>query len=439
MAAQHRGAVGAPVQAVGAPIQLVHPAERELGLDQARTHIVDAALAASDIGDVGLELEMHLVDLAEPSQRVPWDRLTALVADLPAMPAGSAVTLEPGGQVELSTPPQPGVAAAIEALVADRRALGVALGGEQLGLVALGADPARSVERLTSQSRYVEMEQHFMATGSGDAGRAMMCSTAALQLNVEAGPMDDWSMRISRMHRLGPVLVAISACSPWLAGNTSGWQSMRQQVWGEIDQARCGPLLDGEHPEYEWASYALAAPVMLVRDPLTSGARAVIERVSFESWIAGDERPGRPPTIDDLDYHLSTLFPPLRPRGFLELRCLDAVPDRWWPGLAGLAATLLDDEYAAVRAAQVCAPLEGAWTSAARDGLADPAIARAANACVEVAVDRAPVELKADMEAYAELVVAGRTPGDEIRERAEADGPLAVLIAESRLAADIYA
>jgi ergothioneine biosynthesis glutamate--cysteine ligase EgtA len=432
MAAQQGGAAGAPNA-------VTQPTQGELDLDQARAHIVDVALSASEIGDVGLELEMHLVDLAEPSQRVPWDRLTALVAELPSMPAGSAVTLEPGGQVELSTPPRPGVAAAIDALIADRRALGGAMAGERLGLVALGADLARPIERLTSQSRYVGMEQHFASTGSGYAGRAMMCSTAALQLNVEAGPMDDWSMRISRMHRLAPVLVAISACSPWLAGGSSGWRSMRQQVWGEIDQARCGPLLAGEHPDHEWASYALAAPVMLVRDPLTGDATAVTKRVSFESWIDGDARIGRAPTIDDLDYHLSTLFPPLRPRGFLELRCLDAVPDRWWPGLAGLAVTLLDDDVAAERAAEVCAPLEGAWTTAARDGLSDPAIARAANACVEVAVDRAPVELKAEMEAYAELVVAGRTPGDEIRERAESEGPLAVLIAESRLAADAYA
>jgi glutamate--cysteine ligase len=388
---------------------------------------------------------MHLVDLRNPSQRVTWDRLTGLVDDLPAMPGGSAVTLEPGGQVELSTLPAPDVASAVALLAADRIALGAAFDGEQLGLVALGADPARQVERLTSQSRYVQMERHFVSTGSGTAGRAMMCSTAALQLNLEAGPMEDWPTRVSRMHRLGPVLVAISACSPWLAGRSSGWRSMRQQVWGEIDQARCGPLLGGDHPEDEWASYALAAPVMLVRDPETHDATAVIERVSFADWVSGESSLGRAPTIDDLDYHLSTLFPPVRPRGFLELRCLDAVPDRYWPGLAGITATLLDDRVAADRAAEACAPLDGAWTTAAREGLGHKVIAKAAQACVEAAVARAPVELKVEMEAYAELVLACRTPGDEVRTKAESDGPLAVLQeeavreAESVLAAQAYA
>jgi glutamate--cysteine ligase len=101
--------------------------------------------------------------------------------------------------------------------------------------------------------------------------------------------------------------------------------------------------------------------------------------------------------------------------------------------------TLLDDVVAADRVDEVCEPLEGAWTTAARDGLGHPGIARAAQACVEVAVARAPVELKAEMEAYAELVLHGRTPGDDVREQAERDGPLSVLLTESILAAQAYA
>jgi glutamate--cysteine ligase len=343
------------------------------------------------------------------------------------MPCGSAVTVEPGGQVELSTVPEPDVTTAVAALDADRRALAAAFAAERLGLVAIGADPARPVERLSPNGRYAGMEEHFRATGSADAGRAMMCSTAAIQLNVNSGPAEDWSTRVSRMHRLGPVLVAISACSPWLAGRSSGWRSMRQQMWGEIDQARCGPLLDGAHPEREWASYALMAPVMLVRDRVSGEVRAVTERVPFAAWVGDHAVFGRPATIDDLDYHLSTLFPPVRPRGFLEVRCLDAVPQRWWPGLIGIAATLLDDPIAAETAEEICKPVTYAWTAAARDGLADPVIAAAARECVAIAVDRAPVLLKSQMSAYAELVFAGRTPGDDIAERAATDGPMAVL------------
>jgi ergothioneine biosynthesis glutamate--cysteine ligase EgtA len=420
MAAQHGSAIEAPV-----PIP--RSASDRCSLDEARAHIVAGALSPSSIGTVGLELEMHLVDLDAPAQRISWDRLTAVVAGLPPMPAGSPITVEPGGQVELSTLPMADVSAAVAALDADRQALTAAFAPERLGLASLGADPARSVQRLNPKSRYVEMEAHFLATGSGDAGRSMMCSTAALQINVEAGPAAKMPIRVSRMHRIGPVLVAISACSPWLAGRSSGWRSMRQQVWGEIDQARCGALLVGAHPEQEWASYALHAPVMLIRDPFSGEATALTERISLGDWVSGKASLGRPATIDDVDYHLSTLFPPVRPRGFLELRCLDAVPHRWWPGLAGIAVTLLDDPIAADLATEACLPITDAWTAAARIGLDDPTIARAARECVAAAVDRAPVELKNQMATYAELVVSGRTPGDEVRAMIERDGPLATL------------
>ena len=71
----------------------------------------------------------------------------------------------------------------------------------------------------------------------------------------------------------------------------------------------------------------------------------------------------------DLDYHLTTLFPPVRPRGYLELRCLDALPDRWWPALAALTVTLADDPVAADAAAELCAPVADSWETAARHGL----------------------------------------------------------------------
>jgi glutamate--cysteine ligase len=412
----------------GGTLAAIATADTQCSLEQARAHIVAGALSPSSIGIVGLELEMHLVDLAQPASRISWERLTAIVAGLPPMPAGSLVSIEPGGQVELSTAPMPDVTAAVAALDADRLALTTALSAERLALASLGADPARPLQRLNPKARYAGMESHFLATGSGDAGRSMMCATAAFQLNLEAGPAAKMPIRVSRMHRIGPVLVAISACSPWLAGRTTGWRSMRQQVWGEIDQARCGPLLIGAHPEQEWASYALRAPVMLVCDPVTGEPAPLTERVSLADWLGGDARFGRPATYGDVDYHLSTLFPPVRPRGFLELRCLDAVPHRWWPGLAGIAVTLLDDPVAADRAAEACEPINDAWTAAAQVGLNDPTIARVARECVQAAVDRAPVDLVNQMSAYAELVMSGRTPGDEVRAMIERDGPLAALV-----------
>ena len=87
----------------------------------------------------------------------------------------------------------------------------------------------------------------------------------------------------------------------------------------------------------------------------------------------------------DLDYHLTTLFPPVRPRGYLELRCLDALPDRWWPALAAITVTLVDDPVAADAAAELCAPVADSWETAARHGLDDETIRRAVTGCAELA------------------------------------------------------
>jgi len=392
----------------------------------AREHAAKAALARSQVGAVGLELELHLVDRARPSRRISWPEIGALLSSVPPLPGGSAVTVEPGGQLELSTPPRPNVVAAIAALQRDHRLLNGVVRAAGYGLASIGADPARVTRRVNPSSRYVAMERHFDALAYGGPGRAMMSATAALQINLNAGPEDGWAERVRHVHRIGPVLVALSACSPLVAGRSSGWRSMRQEIWGRLDQARCRPLHAAD-PAEGWARYALAAPVMLLRDPATGATTPVTDRIPFADWVSGQARLGHAPTADDLDYHLSTLFPPVRLRGYLEIRYLDAVPYRWWPALAALVVTLVDDDVAADRAAELCSGLDDSWTTAARNGLGHQALLAAARGCADVAAERCPAALRSDVEAYAELVRAGRTPGDELRERARVHGPFRVL------------
>ena len=168
---------------------------------------------------------------------------------------------------------------------------------------------------------------------------------------------------------------------------------------------------------------------MLVRD----GGRVtpVTERVSFESWLRGDAPFARRPVLADLDYHLTTLFPPVRPRGYLEIRCLDAVPDRWWPALAGITAVLVDDPVAADIAAETCERLGETWTTAARDGLANPVLADAANRCLAVAAERCPPTLSVEVQQFAAAVADGRGPASELRDRVATRGSTAVLAEEA--------
>jgi glutamate--cysteine ligase len=400
-------------------------------LDAARAHVAATALRSTRPGPVGLELESHVVDLGAPAVRVPWHRVTAAVAALPALPGDSRVTLEPGGQVELSGPPLPDVTAAVSALRADVGVVRAGLRTAGLGLATVGTDPCRPARRVSPGPRYLAMEQHFAAVGCLPAGVAMMSSTAALQVNLEAGPASGWADRVALAHALGPVLVAVSACSPMLAGRETGWRSSRQHVWGQVDQSRCGPLLGRDPPAAEWAEYALAAPVMLVRGG-AGDITPVHGRTSFAEWITAGGPGGRRPTTTDLDYHLTTLFPPVRLRGFLEIRYLDAAPEPWWPALAAVTATLLDVPAAADAAAAATEPVAGAWDRAARRGLADPALHAAAVTCLEAAVRHAPAGLDREVTALAERVAQGCSPGDELLRTARRTGAAGALHAATR-------
>jgi len=397
-----------------------------LTIDEAREHIAATALVDSGRHRVGLELEGHLVDLADPGTRPSWPTVATVVGDVPGLPGSSRVTVEPGGQVELSTPPLPDVTAAVRALGRDWTALRAHLREHGLGVAAIGADPCRGPLRINPGSRYLAMEQHFAATRQGRPARAMMTATAALQVNLDAGPASGWRERVAHIHAVLPVLVAAAASSPYLAGRASGWQSMRRQVWQELDPGRTAPVPGGD-PSAAWADYALAAPVMLVRDD--QSARPVLSRVAFEAWVLGHAAFDRPPTRADLDYHLSTLFPPVRPRGYLELRGLDALPERWWPALVALTVALIDDPVAADRAREACAPLtEG---RAAQSGVADPAVRHAVLHCLEVATSRTPQVLRPALDDLAELVDAGSSVSDLLRHRIEQSGPLRVLREEA--------
>ncbi|MEO7352257.1 MAG: ergothioneine biosynthesis glutamate--cysteine ligase EgtA, partial [Marmoricola sp.] len=366
---------------------------------------------------------------AHPQRRPSWAMAQELAAGTGPLPSGSLVTLEPGGQIELSTPPAEGVAAAVYAMRGDRQVLREQLLGAGFGAAPLGSDLARPVARINPSPRYLAMEQHFDALGCAGSGREMMSATAALQVNLDAGPASGWHDRLALVRAMVPMLVAASSTSPYLGGTSSGWHSMRQGTWQGIDHGRSDPMPDGE-PTAAWAHYALNASVMLFRDD--DELRPVTERVSFGAWLRGEALIGRRPTIADLDYHLTTLFPPVRPRGYVEIRCLDAMPDRWWPAVAALTATLVDDPVAADAAAEVCAPVAKVWETAARAGIEDPAIRRAVTGCVEIAARRCPDELRTEMEDFADLIASGRTPSGELRRRVEVTSPLVVLEEEAR-------
>lgn len=403
--------------------------------NSAASMIGESCLTDGPIGRVGLEIEAHCFDLAEPARRPGWDEVTAVIAGVERLPGGSLITVEPGGAVELSGPPFDDVVPAIAAMTADRAALRSAFAEAGFGLVLLGADPLRPAKRINPGDRYRAMEQFFVASQTGAAGAAMMTSTASVQVNLEAGPQSGWAARVRLTHALGPTMVAIAANSPLLGGRFTGWRSSRQWVWSRLDSARCGPILgtDGEDPASDWARYAMKAPVMLVHPTPEADAVPVTDWVPFADWADGRVLLGdRRPTADDLDYHLTTLFPPVRPRRFLEIRYLDSVSEALWPAVVFMLTTLLDDPAAADIAMDATEPVATAWDRAAQIGLGDRRLHEAATRCVHAAAERAPAELEESMQRLVRSVEEGRCPADDFSDRVVKNGIAAAVTEQAQ-------
>ncbi|MDH6588913.1 glutamate--cysteine ligase [Streptomyces sp. SAI-133] len=382
---------------------------------------------------IGVEVEWLVHELRDPRLPVTPERLAAAYAALRTVPLKSALTVEPGGQLELSSQPADSLMECIGTVSADLAAVRAALAEHGLGLVGLGHDPWHPPRRYLREPRYDAMETCLDRTGP--AGRAMMCTSASVQVCVDAGYEEPGPLGLGRRwwlaHQLGPVLVAAFANSPLARSEPTGWLSTRQLRWTQIGKGRAGgPSLDTD-PRTAWARHVLDAPVMCVRRD--SGPWDVPEGLTFREWA----RSGTPrqPTREDLDYHVSTLFPPVRPRGHLELRMIDAQPgeDGWIVPLA-LTAALFDDPEAAETAYRVVKPLaertlslpaphNPLWNDAARHGLADPELHEAAVACFAAALEALPrlgatTGVTDAVGAYLHrYVIRGRCPADDLLDR----------------------
>jgi glutamate--cysteine ligase len=410
------------------------PAPRpQLTVDDVRAHVHDHVFGTAsspsvpdDVtrGGVGIELEW-LTGYRSADHRLPLDASRALIADLDPLPGGSRITVEPGGQLELSSARFDALPDALAAVGADVYHLDRACAARRIELIALGADPLREPRRVLDAPRYAAMESFF--DQHGRAGRTMMCNTASIQLNIGLGPPAETAHRWQLANALGPTLVATFANSPFARGGPTGWQSSRQRTWTQIDASRTAPPPEAPDPAEAWTTYALDARVMLIR---TGGEhRPVPGRLTFGRWLADGHELGWP-TLDDFAYHLTTLFPPVRPRGWFELRVLDALPTPFWQVAALLTHTLLTVADLSQHARRLVAGTEDLWVDAAQLGLAHPALASAARSLFDLAAGHLETHGADDpafpaFAAYHDRWVRrGRTPGDDRLDAWRRDGSL---------------
>lgn len=393
-------------------------------------YVRQRCFAPASEGLVGVELERPVYAVSDQRGAVDHADVRRAVAVARPLLAGSAVTFEPGGQLEVSSPPRRGASAACSAADTDMSAVDAALAAVGLEAVGIGLDPRSDRRRVVDEPRYRAMEAYFEAGGatSASSGRSMMCNTASVQVNLDVGEEASQLLRWRLVHRLGPLLVAVFANSPFSAGATNGLRSGRWAVWTSLDATRTAAAGTGSDPVGAWTAYALAARVMLIRRP-DGGFLAVGEDLPFARWLEQGHELGHP-TMDDLEYHLGTLFPPVRPRGWLELRVIDALPDPWWRAAVAVCAALLDDGEAAERAMVATAPVAGLWAEAARLGLAHPALAAAARICFGAALDALPRQGTDEATAVAvaefadRFVDRGRCPADDLLDQWRRNGTM---------------
>jgi glutamate--cysteine ligase len=342
----------------------------------------------------GVELEWTVHHRRDPGRPLAASQLSLALGDHAPrtinprsthrpLAAGSLVTVEPGGQVEISAPPSTSAADLISRTTSDAATLASLLDRCALVLGRRGTDPHRPPNRLLSVPRYDAMQAAFDPLGP--EGSRMMCSTASVQICLDAGEADQVPIRWRAAHAVGPALVALFANSPDLEGRHTGWASSRLRATLGTCPPSTMPPAPTDDPAPQWARTAMEAPVICVRRDGPSWAAP--QGLTFARWIAEPGRVGRRPTLDDLDYHLTTLFPPVRPKGYLEIRYLDAQAGSRWVTPFALLSALMARPSTIDRVLDLTESSAGRWFEAARDGLADPLLREAAGQVAQLGAD----------------------------------------------------
>jgi glutamate--cysteine ligase len=371
-------------------------------LDHVRQVVAEACFptgpSAPSPGRVGLEMETFPVRVladGTPIGRVPLDLLAGLLdpepgsasstpgcrrepgaAPLFRLDGGGSLNFEPGGQLEHSTAIHSSAEGALAELDLVSRMLAERLRRHGVVLAAAGLDVWFSGGHVPQQlrsPRYPAMAAYF--DRRGPYGARMMRRTCSLQVNLDLGAAADLPQRWLVANLAAPLLSATFACSPGPSA-----VSARALTVQRLDPTRTGfppGLLNGSGagPVEQLTQAAMAADLLLLRradgpwEPGTPG-------FTFERWLRdGHPRHGRP-SEDDLRYHLTTLFLEVRPRGFLELRAIDALPAPLRAAPVVLLAGLLEDPLARSLAAEALERHRRALPELARRaataGLADP-------------------------------------------------------------------
>jgi len=259
---------------------------------------------------------------------------------------GGSISLEPGGQFELSGAPLETVHETCEEVhqhLAQVREVGDELG---IGFLGLGFSPlwTRAETPVMPKGRYAIMAPYM--DRKGRLGRDMMFRSCTVQVNLDFGPEADMVKKLRVSLALQPVATALFAASPFTEGRPNGFKSFRSAVWLETDPDRTGMLPFVFEPGFgfeRYVDYALDVPMYFVA---RNGRYIDCAGESFRRFMEGrlPQLPGERPTFKDWGDHLTTIFPEVRLKRYLEMRGADSGQWRRLCALPALWTGVLYDE-----------------------------------------------------------------------------------------------
>ncbi|GGH11800.1 glutamate--cysteine ligase [Alsobacter metallidurans] len=345
---------------------------------------------------------------------------------------GGAISLEPGGQFELSGAPVETLHETRSELVQHMEAVNSVAGQIGVRFLGLGHSPVWTREQtpVMPKQRYGIMRRYMPQVGS--RGLDMMFRTCTVQVNLDFASEADMVRKLRVSVALQPIATALFANSPFTEGKPNGFKTVRSEIWRDTDNDRSGmiPFAFEDGMGFErYVDYALDVPMYFVKrgDHYHDVAGA-----SFRDLLDGKlaQLPGERATISDWANHLSTLFPEVRLKRYLEMRGADMGTSDMVVALPAFWVGLLYDEAALDQAWQ----LVKGWTADDRQALRDAVPRQALDATV---AGRSVRDVAREVLALARQGLARRARLDDGQDETRYLAPLDEVVATGRTRADV--
>ncbi len=268
-----------------------------------------------------------------------WDPLLdeGKIIGLKCPETGGAISLEPGGQFELSGAPLKNVHQTCAETAAHLKMLSEIAEPMGIGFLGMGVTPTWELDEipLMPKSRYGIMKPYMEQVGT--LGTSMMMSSCTVQVNLDFSSESDMVKKLRVSLALQPIVTALFANSPFLNGKPNGYLSYRSHIWKHTDNARTGMLpfaFESGMGFERYVDYALDVPMYFV---MRNKKYINVAGESFRDFLKGDlpQLKGEKPTAQDWEDHISTIFPEVRLKQFLEMRGADGAP---WAEICALPA-----------------------------------------------------------------------------------------------------